>query len=113
MAAARAQRQEDMSPSRREILVIREDLHKMWEKMKKQESFCPNVQELDKQAERIIKFIDKNHKEVEKTKPHLKDAIIDLTEIPLMHPQLQRMAILTAIKIACDNIDKFCSKTYS
>jgi|GEM_PF-5458735 len=112
MAAVRAHR-EDMSPSRKEILIIREDLHKIWEKMKKQESYCPTVQELDKYAEKIMQFIDKHHKEVAKTKTHLKDAIIDLTEIPVMHPQMQRIAIHTAIKLSYENIDKFLSKCYS
>lgn len=111
MATARAHR-EEMHPSRKEILSIRDDLYSHWEKMKKQESYCPTVQELDKYAEKIIKFIDKNHKEVDKTKSLLKDAIIDLTEIPLMHPQMQRLAIHTALRDACENIDKFCSKTY-
>lgn len=113
MTTNRAHRHEEMHPSHKEILSIRDDLYSHWEKMKKQESYCPNVQELDKYAEKIIKFIDKHHKEIDKTKSHLKDAIIDLTEIPLIvHPQLQRVAIHTSLKVACENIDKFCSKTY-
>ena len=81
--------------------------------MKKEENFCPNVQQLDEQAEELLSFIAKYNKEVEKTKLHLKNAIIDLTEVPLMHPQMQRLAIHTAVKMACKNIDKFCRETYT
>ena len=112
MATARPHHKEDASPSHREILSLRDALSAIHEKMKTQGSYCPTVQELDLHAKKIIHFIDKFHKEIDKTKAHLKNAIIDLTEIPIMHPQMQRVAIQTAIKVACDNIDKFCSKTY-
>lgn len=112
MSTARPIKNEGMKPSHREILVIFEELHQMLDKMKKKESFCPLVQELDKYAQKIDKFLKKHHKEIESTRAPLNTAIIDLTEIPLMHPQMQRVAIQTALKVACENIEKFCQKTY-
>ncbi len=111
MAVPSHKRKEE-SPSHKAISSIREHLFELSSKMKKTSSFCPAVQELDKYAEKIVQYVDKYHKECEKNKAHLKDAIIDLTEIPLMHPQMQRVAIETALKMAVENIDKYCSKTF-
>lgn len=110
--AVPSHKRKESSPSHKAILSIRESLFEFSSKMKKDKSFCPSVQELDKYAKKIVQFVEKHHKECDKTKSFLKDAIIDLTEIPLMHPQMQRVAIETAIKMSVENIDKFCSKTY-
>ena len=112
MATARAHKKEEMSPAKKEITEIRHELHTLFEKMNKDEGFCPKVQDLDKHAKVILKYINKHHKACDKTKSSLKDAIIELTEIPLMHHEMQRIAIRTALKMACENIDKFCLKTF-
>lgn len=110
--AVPSHKRKEVSPSHKAILAIREHLSELSAKMKKESSFCPSVQELDKYAKKIVNYVEQYHKDCDKTKSHLKDAIIDLTEIPLMHPQMQRVAIETAIKLALENIDKYCSKTY-
>ncbi|MEI8329669.1 MAG: hypothetical protein WCG14_06700 [Chlamydiia bacterium] len=96
------------NPSRKEILDIKDSLNKIYEKMKQNSSYCPSVQELDQYGKAIERFMGKYHKEIEQAKPHLKNALIDLIEIPIMHPNMQRLSIQTCLKASIDNIDKFC-----
>ena len=112
MATARNHHSHSPSASHKEILSIRETLHMMHEKMNKQEQYCPNVQQLDAQAEMILRFIEKHHKEIGNGKNYLKNAIIDLSEVPVLHGKMQRVAIHTCLKVAIDHIDKFCTICY-
>ncbi|NDD58286.1 MAG: hypothetical protein EBZ47_03405 [Chlamydiae bacterium] len=107
MSLARSHAHGELNFLYQEMSSLRDELYKIHERMKKQENYCPNVQELDRYAERIGNFISKNHKYLNQNKQHLMNAIVDLTEIPVMHPKMQRIAIYTAIKVACDNIEKF------
>jgi hypothetical protein len=95
------------NPFHKEILDIKDSLNTIHEKMKKNGSYCPSVQELDQHGKAIERFMGKHHKEIEHAKPHLKNALIDLTEIPIMHPNMQRLTIQTCLKTSIENIDKF------
>ena len=112
MAFAKPIRNEENNPFHNEIKKILEHLSKMWEKMKKNESYCPNVQELDAIAEDILEYIDRHHDKIKTHKPFLKNAVIDLTEVPVMHPKMQRIAIQSSIKTAHDNIEKYCQLSF-
>lgn len=93
--------------SHKEITQIKNALEKILDKMKSQTNYCPTVQELEKHAESIINFINKHDKEIKHAKAHLKNAVIDLTEVPVMHPNMQKIAIQTCVKVSIDNIEKF------
>lgn len=107
MATARHHHDES-SPSNKIILSIRDDLAHIFDKMNKNEKYCPDVQELEVYATKIIRFYEKYADSNSKSSSYLKNAIIDLTEIPVMHPNLQRIAIKTVINEAIKNIDHFC-----
>jgi N12 class adenine-specific DNA methylase len=88
-------------------LKIYETMNARIEKMNKEKSFIVEQKELNKLAEQIIGVINKYHSQVVKQESLLKAAIIDLTEVPTMQPQMQRIAYLTALKDAASNIQKF------
>lgn len=78
-------------------------------KMKKDEHFTPTRDQLEEYAEMLIDFINRNHAKTAPFESHLKAAIIDLTEVPEMHPQMQRIAFQTALKDASQKLGLFIS----
>ena len=107
MATARNHHME--LPSHKEITEIKNALEKILGNMKSNTNYCPSVQELDKHAQSIINFINKHDQEIKHAKSHLKNAVIDLTEVPIMHPNMQKIAIQTCVKVSIENIEKFCN----
>ena len=78
-------------------------------KMQKEPKFTPTRKELEDCAEMILDYIDHNHSKIASHATHLKAAIIDLTEVPEMAPQMQRISFLTSLKEASKNIELFLS----
>jgi hypothetical protein len=110
MAAYPSHKHQKMSPLHQELHEISSALHGFYRQMKSNKEFCPSVQQLDLYAKKIIAVASRHDKECEKGKAFLKNAIIDLTEIPVMHEKHQRMAIETALRMACENLDSFFAK---
>ena len=72
----------------------------------------PALQEgIDTCAKDIIAISTKHHKEISKYESYLKNAIIDLTEVPHMQPQMQRIAFEVAIRAALKNLQSFLENT--
>ncbi|MBS0604401.1 MAG: hypothetical protein JSS60_05105 [Verrucomicrobia bacterium] len=97
------------SPLSREAQKIKGRVDALITKMQKDAKFTPTRDMLEEHAEQLIDYINDNH---EKTAPHesyLKAAIIDLTEVPEMAPQMQRIAFLTALKDASHELELFLS----
>lgn len=78
-------------------------------KMQKETHFTPTRDQLDECAEQLIDFISHHHSKTAPYESHLKAAIIDLTEVPQMNPQMQRIAFMTALKDASQRIELFLS----
>lgn len=73
-------------------------------KMDKESQYMPKRELLEEYAEEIIDLINDHHAELGEFESFLKAAIIDLTEVPDMAPQMQRIAFLTALKDALSNL---------
>ena len=112
MATARPHSHDETNPMHNEINKILLVLTTYAEKMEKNNNYCPDVQELDMIAEHLLNYIDKHHKNITYNKHFLKNAIIDLTEIPVMHPKMQRLAIKSCVNVAIDNIENFCKLSF-
>ncbi|MBM3207115.1 MAG: hypothetical protein FJZ57_00705 [Chlamydiae bacterium] len=112
MATARPYRHDENNPMHIDINKILSTLSTIAEKMEKNNNYCPNVQELDMIAEHILSYINKHHNNIDYHKHFLKNAIIDLTEIPVMHPKMQRLAIKSCVNVAIDNIENFCKVSF-
>lgn len=97
------------SPLTREAQKIKSRVDALITKMHKDNKFTPTRDQLEENAEMLIDFIGKYHSKTAAYESHLKAAIIDLTEVPQMNPQMQRIAFQTALKDASQRIDLFLS----
>jgi hypothetical protein len=97
------------SPLTREAQKIKDHIDALVAKMQKNSSYTPTRGQLEDQAELIIDFINDNHAKTSPHESYLKAAVIDLTEVPEMAPQMQRIAFLTALKDASHELELFLS----
>ncbi len=97
------------SPLSREVQKIKGHVDALIMKMQKEPKFTPSRNQLEENAELLIDFINDYHAKVSRYESHLKAAIIDLTEVPVMAPQMQRIAFLTALKDASRELELFLS----
>lgn len=95
------------SPLAREAQKIKGEVDALITKMKKDAKHSPTRAELAKHAEAIISYINHHHTKIASHESYLKAAVIDLTEVPQMAPQMQRIAFLTALKDASHEIALF------
>ena len=75
--------------------------------MQKDQSYTPTRDEVEKYAVQINTLVMGHREKVRPFESYLKAAIIDLTEVPEMHPQMQRISFLTALKDASQNVRLF------
>jgi regulator of sigma D len=97
------------SPLTKEAQKIKSRLDALIVKMQKEPHFTPTRDQLDDYAEQLIDYINQYHTKTAPHESHLKAAIIDLTEVPQMSPQMQRIAFLTALKDATQRLELFIS----
>jgi hypothetical protein len=97
------------SPLAREAQKIKGKIDALIAKMEKDATFSPKREQLEEHAEWIIDYINNNHAKTAPHESYLKAAVIDLTEVPEMAPQMQRIAYLTALKDASHEMELFLS----
>lgn len=76
-------------------------------KIQRQTQFLPTRDEVEKFAVQVNDVIMKNRDKVRSFESYLKAAIIDLTEVPEMHPEMQRISFLTALRDASQKLQLF------
>ncbi len=86
---------------------IKGEVDSLITKMQKQPEFTPTRDQLETYAEQLLDLISKNHDIITPNDRYLKAAVIDLTEIPEMAPQMQRISFLTCLRDASKNINEF------
>lgn len=97
------------SPLSKEAQKIKGKIDALITKMQKDEKFSPTRGQLEEHAEMIIDYIGSHHAKTASYESHLKAAVIDLTEVPEMAPQMQRIAFMAALKDASHEIELFLS----
>ena len=78
-------------------------------RMQREHRYTPTRHELEECAEKLIDFMHQHHKKIAPYESYLRAAVIDLTEVPEMSPQMQRISFQTAVKDAAKNLDLFLS----
>ncbi|MBI2743446.1 MAG: hypothetical protein HYX48_05970 [Chlamydiales bacterium] len=102
-----------MQPKRKEtplnkgLQQIKGEIDKMLIKMQKDEKYTPNRTELDAYSARAFELIQKYHPKIASNQKNLISAVIDLTEVPIMHPKMQRVAYQVALKEASKNLEDY------
>jgi hypothetical protein len=86
---------------------IKSEVDTLVSKIQKQTAYTPSRGDVERYAVAINDVIMKNRDHVRQFESFLKAAIIDLTEIPEMHPQMQRISFITALKDASHKLQLF------
>jgi len=87
--------------------TIKTQVDKIISKMQKDTSYLPTRADVEKYAVQINDLVVDNREKVRQFESFLKAAIIDLTEVPDLQPQMQRIGFLTALKDASQKIQLF------
>jgi hypothetical protein len=107
MNTARKHSEQPKEPAYEKICDMINRLNHLAQKISRAEKFTPPQAEVDAAAREIIDIINTYHKNIQKYEVYLKNAILDLTEIPYMQPQMQKIAFEVAIKAAIHNLQSF------
>lgn len=86
---------------------IKTQVDKLISKMNKNSTYLPTRDEIEQYAEQLNHVIVNNRQQVKPFESYLKAAIIDLTEVPDLHPQMQRIGFLGALRDASQKIQLF------
>jgi hypothetical protein len=95
------------SPLHKGLLNIKNEIDRILQKMKKDPKFLPNQEELNEFSSQVLQLIDKYHPRITPEQRKLLTAVIDLNEVPLMHPSMQRISFEVALKDASQNIEQY------
>jgi hypothetical protein len=91
---------------------IKNQIDTMASHIERRSSYTPTREELEYCAEEIIDLLNRYKEKTSPNEKFLKTAIIDLTEVPEMAPEMQRIAFLTALKDASSNVGKFLDRCH-
>lgn len=97
------------TPHAKEAQEIKARIDDYIAKMQKDDKFTPTRENLEDIAETMIDYISKNHFKITPHDSYLKAAVIDLTEVPVMAPQMQRLSFLIALKDVSHEMNLFLS----
>ncbi|MGC1878883.1 MAG: hypothetical protein WA678_05880 [Rhabdochlamydiaceae bacterium] len=97
------------SPLVKETQKIKSRIDTLITKMQRDTNFTPTREQLEEIADTVIDFINDKHSKTAPHESYLKAVVIDLTEVPVMTAQMQRISFLTALKDASHEMDLFLS----
>ena len=107
MSTARKHSEMNHGPIHKQVHQIMDQLDQLLIKLSKSKD-CPSLQQgIDQCAKDLLGIIQKNHASIAKFESYLKNAIIDLTEVPHMQTQMQKIAFEVAIRAAITNLKSF------
>lgn len=89
------------------LRTIKQEIDKLLEKMKRETSYTPDRTLLDRFSAKAVELVQKHHPKIAEAQKTLLTAVIDLTEIPTMHPKMQRVAYQTALREASKNLGSY------
>ena len=107
MSIARKREEQPQGAVQKKVHHIMETLTILLSKISKANDYPALQEEMDRCAKEIISIIGESHSKIVKIESYLKNALIDLTEIPHMQPEMQKIAFQVGIKAAIDNLKLF------
>lgn len=111
MSIAHNKEQSMHGPVQQKIHKIVGQLDSLLGKLSKASDVPHLQQDIEASAKQIISIINAEHSKIVKLESYLKNAIIDLTEIPVMQPEMQKIAFQAGIKAAIDNLQLFLANS--
>ena len=97
------------TPLNKGLMSIKGEIDKIITHMQKDANYSPDRAELDAFSAKAVELVQKYHPKIAANQKTLVAAVIDLTEVPVMHPKMQRVAFQTALKEASKNLEAFLS----
>ena len=110
IASKQVESSQPRGPIQKEVQVINDRLEKLLTELSKNKDYPSLQDEMDTCAKSIIKITDTHYEKLGQFTTHLKNAIVDLTEVPFMHPQMQKIAFEVALQAAIKNLETFLNK---
>lgn len=104
---------QDKGPIQKRMQILNDHLQSLLSHLSKNKDYPTLQKEVDSCAKEIIDITHKHHEKLGKLQTHLKNAIIDLTEVPIMHPQMQKIAFEVAIQAAIKNLEIFINQAHN
>lgn len=95
------------SPLHKGLQQIKDKIDDILAKMKKDQKFMPKQTDLDDYSSQVVQLIQKYHPKITPEQKNLLAAVIDLNEVPLMHPMMQKIAFETALREASENLEEY------
>jgi hypothetical protein len=95
------------TPLNKGLEQVKQHIDEILQKMKKDPKFLPKQTELDAYSNQVVQLIQNYHPKITPEQKNLLAAVIDLNEVPLMHPQMQRIAFETALREASKNLEHY------
>ena len=103
-------KQHKASPIYQDVSNIKKQIVLLYGRIQKDDKYSPSRDNLDELADQLIHVCNTYHETIMPWDKHLKAAIIDLTEVPIiMGPKMQRFAFATALNDASKSLDLFLS----
>ena len=96
-----------ITPFHKGLQDIKRKIDKVIEQMEKKPNFIPERSDLDAISAEAVDLIQKHHPQISPNQKSLLTAVIDLSEVPTMHPSMQKVAVQTALKDASRNINDY------
>lgn len=111
MSTAHKYSENNREPSYERVVSIVNKLNNLSLKMTKSPTSTLPQEDVDFCARELIDTLNKYHHVLGHLEVYLKNALIDLTEIPYMQPQMQKIAFEVAIKAALRNLQIFLDES--
>lgn len=100
------------SPLSKGLKQIKSEIDKTLMKMQKDAKYSPARTDLDAYAAKAVELIQKYHPKMAANQKTLLAAVVDLTEVPVMHATMQRVAFQTALKEASKNLEMYLNSNF-
>ncbi|MBX9924110.1 MAG: hypothetical protein K2Y01_08375 [Rhabdochlamydiaceae bacterium] len=100
-------------PIQKQVQVLADRLNELFANLSRNKDYPALQGEIDSCAKEIISITHTHYEKIGNLISYLKNAIIDLTEVPYMHPQMQKIAFEVAIQAAIKNLESFISQAHN
>lgn len=97
-------------PIQKQVQILSNRLSDLLHTLSKEKDYPALQEEIDSCAKEIIHITYTHQEKLGKLMSFLKNATIDLTEVPVMSPQMQKIAFEVAIQGAIKNLDAFVNQ---
>ena len=98
------------TPFHQGLRAIQEKINLIIREMDMKPNYLPDPGLLEAISAEVMALIQKYHPSMPAQEKSLFRAIVDLTEIPVMHPTMQIVAVKTALKDAVRNLNEYLQK---